>query len=116
MIQYFQPKPLFIMNYLYKQIVMGLIHEFSNGRKYREKIQRGRCFGPILNDQVALGCNKRTGEITVFHSGIREYVHPIIKINVDQNGLQIYTLTTKVNFPNLPRIETIVYKICIGNK
>lgn len=116
-IQYIQPKPLFTMNMniFYKEIVKGLINEFSNGRNYHQRIKRGQYFGPILNDQVALGLNKRTGEIAVFHSGIQEYVHPIIQIHVDQTSLQIYTLSTEIDFPNLSKIEGSVYKICTGH-
>ena len=111
MIQYTQPKPLFIMNYLYKQIVMGLLNEFNNGKKYQQKIKRGQYFGPILNDVIALACNKRNGEIIVFRSGMGNYSQPMLTVHVDETSLQVITLSNPEESPELREVQNTVYKI-----
>ncbi len=104
------------MNYLYKQIVMGLLNEFNNGRKYRQKIKRGHYFGPIINDVIALACNKRTGEILILHSGIGNYSQPMLTIHVDQTSLQVITLSSPEESPELKEVQNTVYNICSSHK
>jgi 2-hydroxy-3-keto-5-methylthiopentenyl-1-phosphate phosphatase len=104
------------MNNFYKQIVLGLINEFSNGRKYIGKIKKGHYFGPIINDALALACDKRNGEIIVFRSGMRNYSQPILTIHVDKTSLQVITLSNTEESPELKDVQNTVYKICSGHE
>ncbi len=99
------------MNIFYKEIVKGLINQFSNGN-YKKFVKRGQNFDLKLNEELVLEWNRREGDIFILHTGISQYVRPIMNIHVDQNSLHVITLSNSEESPELKDVQNTVYKIC----
>ena len=103
------------MNILYKQIVKGVIRNFSNGN-YKKVVKRGQKFDLRLNKAMVLEWERKEGNIFILQAENNRYVRPLMNIHVDQASLNVITLSNSEEYPGLKYLQDTVYNICSSHK
>lgn len=103
------------MNIFYKEIVKGLINNFSNGN-YKKVVKRGQKFDLRLNEDLVLEWDRKEGDIFILQTEKYKYVRPLMNIHVDQASLNVITLSNSEESPELKEVQNTVYNICSSHK
>ena len=103
------------MNNFYKQIVKGVIRNFSNGN-YKKFVKRGQKVDLRLNKDLVLELDEIEGDIFILQTEKYKYIRPIMNIHVGQESLSVITLSNSEEYPGLKYLQNTVYKICSGHE